>query len=125
MEPNYSDARRSDLSLVINNQTHFIELKTPNTSWCMVGVATKTRPITKNINSIIEDAYKLRAAAVVGIVAFVLFPVPCGDCRWLSYLKRIASELGISLTEAEHCSSVQIESTPGDSCEAIVCCFQP
>src|SRR5687768_11451655 len=76
---------RSDLSFVYQGQRYDVELKTCNTNWRMKGVLDLTRPITKNITSVVVDAGKLRRCPGQGIVAFCLFPVGCDDGRWIEY----------------------------------------
>lgn len=85
-------------------------------------MSPRSRPVTKNIASVIDDGAKIEQADG-GIVAFVLFPVPSGDHRWRIYLVRIATGLGLSLCEADHCSRVTVEFTGGDNAEMIVCAF--
>jgi len=77
-EPFPRSSERSDLSLEVNGSKWYVELKTANTNWQAQGVEEKTRPITKNISSIISDIEKLRTKCLSssGIAAFVLFPVP-------------------------------------------------
>ena len=55
-----------------------IELKTPNTNYRADQVATKTRPITNNVDSIIQDIQKLQGLSVScepHYIAFVMFPI--------------------------------------------------
>lgn len=115
---------RADLGFIAGEDHWQVELKTPNTNWRMEGVATKTRPITKNITSIISDARKLAGAGGRGLVAFVLFPVPTGDNRWQRYLGRISESLGIRLSEEGHCTRAVVPLCGEHACEAIVCCFE-
>jgi len=114
--------QRSDLYFVYEGQQYHLELKTPNTNWGMPGVEQVHRPISRNIASVIEDARKLRGTKGKGLIGFVLFPVPPGDRQWHVYLERISLKLGISLTEQDHCTRIQIPL--GDSvAEGVVCCF--
>jgi len=99
---------RSDLSLTYSDCRYDVELKTCNTNYRMPGVLDCTRPITKNIASVVIDGNKLRLCPGQGIVAFCLFPVSKGDSRWTEYLNRIGSELGIGLSEREHTSRVSV-----------------
>jgi hypothetical protein len=80
---------RADLAFTYNGNRIIIELKTPNTNYRMTGVENRTRPITKNIHSILEDIKKLGSHGVEGIIAFVLFPVRTVDNQWKIYLDRI------------------------------------
>lgn len=76
------------------NET-FIELKTPNTNYKHEGIEDKTRPITNNIQSIIDDINKLRELNVKeGVVAFVLYPIYPDKDNYSQYIKRILSALG-------------------------------
>lgn len=55
-----------------------VMLKTVNTNFRFEGVENAHRPITKNINSVIEDVHKLenaRASCGLGYVVFAVFPV--------------------------------------------------
>ena len=59
-----------------------IELKTPNTNYTCKGVDSKTRPITKNVNDIIDDINKLGELRKISenhcydlFIAFVMFPI--------------------------------------------------
>lgn len=118
-----SEGKRSDLSFTFNGNRYDVELKTVNSSWRMSGVRNKTRPITKNIAGIIRDAQKLSRCSGQGIVAFVLFPVPLQDNRWTKYLDRIASELGISLSEQDHCRHLSVDLGQRQLADLVVCSF--
>lgn len=113
---------RADLGFSLNGTALVVELKTPNANWRMAGVENKGRPVTMNIDSIIVDGNKMRDAGG-GIVAFTFFPVPVGDNRWREYLQRIASQLEVPLSEADHCTRVAVRLGPGDA-EIIVCAFR-
>ena len=65
---------RSDLSFTCEGNRYDVELKTCNTNYRMPGVLDCTRPITKNIASVVDDGHKLRLCHNQGIVAFCLFP---------------------------------------------------
>ncbi len=101
---------RADVSFTEHNARWHVELKTSNVNWRAEGVENRTRPITKNIDSIAADVLKLRAqcGAAGGLAAFVLFPVPHRIWREerakLDYhLSRIERECGLkpgSLAEA-------------------------
>jgi hypothetical protein len=114
---------RSDLSFNYGGEEYFVELKTPNTNWRMPGVVIKTRPITKNIADILEDAFKLALDPGNGLVLFVMFPIPPRDRRWVVYLDRIAKDLQINLSEADHCSRMTIPIGMSNEADLIVCCF--
>ena len=124
VEAPYGDTSRADVSVTMNGCCYFVELKTPNTNWRIGGVQNKHRPITKNIRSVADDAAKFVGQGVRGVVAFVLFPVPVGDCRWHKYLRRIGEMADKPLTEERHCSRVKMRLRTGQQCEAVVCCFE-
>ncbi|MGB7593385.1 MAG: hypothetical protein WCD04_15975 [Terriglobia bacterium] len=114
---------RSDITLYLQGVRYDLELKTPNTNWRSAGIETKTRPITKNIAGIVQDVKKLRDSVGQGIVAFVLFPIPPRDDRWTDYLRRIAADTGVPLSERHHCSRVSVSLEGEASADLIVCCF--
>ena len=90
----------------------------------MPGVENKTRPITKNITSIIEDAIKLKSHKGKGIIAFVLFPIKVGSDDWKEYLNKISESIGKQLMEEEHCSRVVVAlDEDNNKCEVVICCF--
>jgi hypothetical protein len=122
VEAGYGEGR-SDITFHADSERFDVELKTSNTNWRIPGVISTTRPITKNIASIITDARKLEAAPGHGIVSFVLFPVPRDDHRWMVYLARIGEALDIPLSEAEHCARVTVPVEANQPCEVVVCCF--
>jgi len=73
-----------------------IELKTVNTSYRFNNVEKKTRPITKNIDSLISDIQKLRKgfADFNRAVVFVVFPVRHETPKWQEiHLPKILREL--------------------------------
>jgi len=114
---------RSDLSFIYDGKRYDVELKTCNTNWRMKGVRDSTRPITKNIDSVIVDGKKLRQCPGEGIVAFCLFPVARGDSRWTDYLNRIGSGLGVGLLEAQHTSRVTVPLADGHEADIVVATF--
>ncbi len=114
---------RIDLALSLNHVRYNIQLKTPNTNWRLPGVENKTRPITKNIAGIVTDARNLSACPGHNLVAFVLFPLPAGDRRWLEYLQRISDELGTPLPSASHTTQVTLPLSSGLVADVVVCCF--
>jgi len=103
-EPPYAGGK-ADLTFTHAGRTYFIELKTANTSWRAEGLENRRRPITKNINRIIDDIAKLRRIAPDvggGLCAFTLFPIPTPiwqeDTRKLDYhLQRIATATDLTL----------------------------
>lgn len=115
--------RRAHLSFYFDQVRYDLELKTPNSSWRVPGVDDKTRPITKNVAGIVSDARKLFSSPNHGLVAFVLFPVPEGDRRWVVYLGRIAQELQIELSASAHTSQVTFPLSDSHVADVVVCCF--
>ena len=97
---------RTDITFWDKYEYYRIELKTPNTNWKINGIAKTSRPITKNINSIIENAVKLNSED--GIVAFVLFPIPLDDNSWVKYIDRINNKTGIDLSVENNCQEFEM-----------------
>lgn len=114
---------RSDISFRWEGVRYDVELKTPNTNWRMPGVAEMTRPITKNFSSIVEDARKVNSQDCQPLVAFVIFPVPRGDHRWLQYLERIGRELELALSRESHVTQVTLPISADHSADVVICCF--
>lgn len=114
---------RSDLTFLYDGKRYDVELKTSNTNWRMKGVRARTRPITNNIRGVIIDGGKLRQCPGDGIVAFCLFPIEAADGRWMDYLKRIGSELGVTLSEGEHTSRVTVPLSDGHHADIVVATF--
>lgn len=123
VETSYDLNKRSDISFEIGGTKYFVELKTPNANWRVEGVANKGRPITKNIQSIIDDTFKLRTCPGIGIISFVLFPIPFNHDGWKNYIQRIAIETNTKLDVNEHFSEAifPFENSPSG---LAVCCFQ-
>lgn len=65
-----------------------IELKTPNTSYRHDGCENRTRPITNNIDSIINDINALKEIGVNGYIAFVMFPID-NNGKYQSHIDKI------------------------------------
>lgn len=81
-----------------------LELKTPNTNYSNPLCETRTRPITKNIESILDDVKKLRGILQLpnlpnplrGFIAFVMFPIDSDDFergKWQEHVKRIRENI--------------------------------
>ncbi len=117
------DIGRSDITFLLDGVRHDIELKTPNTNYRTAGVANLTRPITKNIAEIVNDARKMYGYIGQGIIAFVLFPIPTSDDRWLKYLDRIGSALGVHLSKDSNCTQMEIPLGHDERCDVVICCF--
>lgn len=76
-----------------------IELKTPNTSYNCKGVAPKTRPITKNVNDIINDINKLGKLRKISevpcydlFIAFVMFPIDTNK-KYMRHVNKIENHI--------------------------------
>lgn len=94
LEDGYSSGRRSDISFSLNGKTWYVELKTPNVNWRAAGIENRTRPITKNIDSLIEDVRKLKrdCASQLGLAVFCLFPIP--SRIWKLEREKLAYHMG-------------------------------
>jgi hypothetical protein len=113
---------RYDISFFHEENFYSVELKTPNTNWNIEGIKQCGRPITKNIQSIINDAKKLNSNQ--GIIAFVLFPIPVGDTRWKTYIDRISTECEIPIDKEKQCQIVTISINGKNDCSLLVCSFK-
>ncbi|UNC91297.1 hypothetical protein [Candidatus Contubernalis alkaliaceticus] len=113
---------RTDITFFYGGEPYSVELKTPNTNWRVEGVNSNVRPITKNIQSIIDDAIKLNSPN--GIVGFVLFPIPRCDNRWKVYLNRINDNINLGLSKDENCELVDIRIDAVNKCSLVVCTFK-
>ena len=89
----------------------------------MPGVAKSTRPVTKNFSGIVADARKANSQGCQPLVAFVIFPVPLGDHRWLQYLERIGLELQLVLSRETHATQITLPISTADSADVVICCF--
>jgi len=116
-------ALRSDLGFTYGGVNYLVELKTPNSNWRMPGVWDRSRPVTKNISQIIDDARKPVPPGATRLIAFTFFPIPPGDHRWLQYLERISTELGIALTEDDHVTRVAVPLAAQHEAEIAVVAF--
>ena len=68
-----------------------IQLKTVNTNIRYPGVINKTRPITKNVQGIIDDIEKLSSVTYPKkAVLFVVFPIIHDNEDWQTQLQRIS-----------------------------------
>lgn len=113
---------RTDITFFDGGKPYSVELKTPNTNWHVEGIYSNGRPITKNIQSIIDDAIKLNSPK--GIVGFVLFPTPSHDDRWEVYLNRINNNLHLGLSKEENCELINIQLDADSKCSMVVCVFK-
>lgn len=115
--------QRADVSFFYNDVSYDIEIKTPNTNWRTEGVVVAHRPITKNVDEIIQDGNKLKRSPSNGLVAFVMFPIPPADSQWEKYISRIANKLQLPVTPQANCNRVSIAVDPKHKVELIVCSF--
>jgi hypothetical protein len=123
VEPGHAEGGRGDLRFRLRGSDYLVELKTANTNYRLPGVASRHRPITKNIAGIVADAEKLSASEQQGLVAFVLFPIPDGDDRWEEYLDRIGEGVGVDLKVADTCVTHTVTLEHGNQADVIVCVF--
>ena len=70
----------------------YIELKTPNTSYRHDGCENRTRPITNNVASIIDDIIALKQIGVDGYIAFVMFPID-NNGKYQSHIDKIDAKV--------------------------------
>lgn len=77
LEETYQRSKKADLSFSRAGKRFFMELKTCNTNWRMEEVEERTRPITMNITSVINDIRSLKKLSHpnLGLMVMVLFPV--------------------------------------------------
>lgn len=120
-----NNLQRADISFLYNGINYVIELKTPNTNWDLPGIDKKTRPITKNIADIIADGRKLQQSSVsVGLVAFVMFPVPPENNQWEKYIQRIASALDLPVAPNTNCTRTSVPLDNYNKAGLIICTFR-
>jgi|SRR5690606_24720956 len=112
---------RPDISFLKDLDFYRIELKTCNTNWKVDGISAKGKPITDNINGVINDAKKLNSN--YGIVAFVMFPIPTNDVRWKKYIERIIEKTEIEIDIEQNCKILEMEIDEKNFCDVIVCAF--
>lgn len=112
---------RADISFFHDDSYYSVELKTSNTNWNIEGINSSSRPITKNINSVVRDAEKLNSKN--GVVAFILFPIPKNDQRWKPYIQRISDKTKIEIDFEENCRILEIEIDSSNVCDLMVCSF--
>ncbi|MDD2470150.1 MAG: hypothetical protein PHI22_04410 [Bacilli bacterium] len=116
--------KRADIKFESKGESYKIELKPPNTNWRLDGIENKHRPITKNINSIIHDTYKLNTGdSSIGIIAFVLFPLSSNDEDWKFYIKRISDETKLNIND-EHCRTIKIQFTDNQNSRMLICVYK-
>ncbi len=71
-----------------------IELKTVNTNYRYKNVEIKTRPITKNVQGVIDDIESLKSSNYENKgILFVVFPVTRDNEDWQGHLGKISSLL--------------------------------
>jgi hypothetical protein len=74
-----------------------LELKTSNTNYRYDGIENKTRPVTKNVTSIIKDITDLRNNKNYSkkAVVFIIFPLSKNTKEWEQHLVKIQNELQV------------------------------
>lgn len=106
LEDGYPSNGRSDFSFKYDNEKYFVEMKTANTNWRDKEIESIHRPITKNIEGIIEDIQILtsKCPPAHGLAVFTIFPIPeriindsFGGLRY--HLGRI--EMGVEFNEGK------------------------
>lgn len=71
-----------------------IELKTVNTNYRYKTVKNKTRPITMNVQGVIDDIEKLKSTNYdCKAILFVVFPVTHNNENWKKHLRKISKLL--------------------------------
>ena len=71
-----------------------IELKTVNTNIRYPNIINTTRPITKNVDSVIEDIENLKTKNFTDrFVVFITFPITHDNQNWKQHLERITRNL--------------------------------
>ena len=71
-----------------------IELKTVNTNYRYENVENKTRPITMNIQGVIDDIEKLKSTNYINkAILFVVFPATHNHKNWKTHLQKISKLL--------------------------------
>jgi len=74
-----------------------IELKTVNTNYKYNGINNKTKPITKNILSVLKDIrdLKLNTHYEHKIVIFIVFPLSSSNVIWIKHKTKIENMLKV------------------------------
>lgn len=85
----YPEKERIDISF----DNWLIELKTINTNYRFNEVDKKHRPISKNIEGVLEDIKKLKRMEGNRGVIFIVFPVSLNNIEWTCHIKKIEDEL--------------------------------
>jgi len=90
---------RNRIDVTFNNWA--IELKTVNTNYRYKNVEIKIRPITKNIQGVIDDIENLKSSNYDNkAILFIVFPAAHDNEDWQYHLNKISS----SLREIKHVS---------------------
>jgi len=78
LECQYAGRRKADLAFRIQGIRCFMELSMCNTNWRVKSVRTANRPITKNVEHVLNDIEKLKMVKEpdVGLALTLFFPVP-------------------------------------------------
>jgi len=79
------------IDIVFENSA--IELKTLNTSYKYPGVVNKTKPVSDNIKSVVDDIFKLKKTSYKNrYVLFVVFPLE-DNKMWQKHIAKISRNL--------------------------------
>ncbi|MGD1006867.1 MAG: hypothetical protein ABR980_06520 [Ignavibacteriaceae bacterium] len=127
IEESHGNGLKCDLSFLFNNKKWFIELKTPNTSWKIPGIANLVRPVKLNRESIIKDVYKFRKNNIAnGIICFVLFPIPQNNNRWQNYIEIISQRIKQRINFKNSCKLLPVGPHPFNPhpFNVVICCFR-
>jgi hypothetical protein len=64
------------------------------------------------------DGFKLMLCDGIGLVVFLLFPIPMNDSRWRHYIDRISKELNLNFIEDKNYKLLDMDSV--SSCQILV-----
>jgi hypothetical protein len=114
IEDSYPTNGRSDISFEFDGTKWFIEMKTANTNWRAENLENLSRPVTRNMDGIVEDIIVLRdkSAPAHGLAVFCIFPIP--DRLW----KNTREQLNYHLRRIEEAGKL-IENTLVDNAEFV------
>jgi hypothetical protein len=126
LEAPFGDGRRCDLLVDHDFTKLYIELKAICSNWSVPGVEKKSAALTQSIAGFIADVERLRCAKGHGIciAAFVEFPIPEEDERWMRQLKYISAMTGVPFWEDDCHSLIPIDLGDERKCNVLVCACQ-
>ena len=94
LRKHFSDVRPEKNTIDICFKDWALELKTVNTNYRFPGVQNKHRPITKNVESVIEDIQNLAKVKLINKgVVYIVFPVQADDENWMIHQQKIDKHL--------------------------------